>query len=164
MKVWLEHALAVLRMLAGHPSSAGGWAVFAGVTLLAAYVMLRIMGIAVGNQRATWLMNLILLILVCAVMLAGLTAGRIYLHPLLGDRIEAFWLDVLAAAAALLLLATPLMCLLQRVRYITALVTLLVTGVAAALVFLLVVSKKPAERIGAALQQQVEELGEKVRP
>jgi len=163
MKIWIEEAVSVLRMLAGSPDSAFRWFIFAGILFGVAFLMLRIMGIAVGNAKATWSLNLLVLVLAAGLLLGAMVAGRIYMTPLLAARVAAPWPDVLSAGIGLLVLATPMMCLVQRVRYLTALVSLIVAGAAAALVFLLTVSARPGDTI-EKVRERAERIHEEIAP
>jgi len=162
-KTWIEHALEVLRMLAGSPETPLRWLLFVGVVFGVAFLMLRIMGVAVGNVKSTWTLNLVVLAMASALLLAAMAAGRIYVNPHLATRVAPPWPDVICAAVGLLALAVPTMCLIQRVRYLTALVTLLVSGAAAALVYLLVASARPGDTL-ENVRRRTERINEEIAP
>ncbi len=140
MNIWIHEVLDFLKTLVNESPSAVDWALFGSVVMVAALVMLKLMGLATGNARSTWLLNLLVLFVSAASILVAVAAGRLWLAPVLTNTISSRLLDLLCVAFGGLVLATPLFCLLQRVRYMTALMTLLVAGVTAGLVYLWAVS------------------------
>lgn len=160
---WIEQAVEVLRLVAGSPETPLQWFLFGGTVFGVSFLMLKIMGIAVGNAKSTWTLNLLVLVAAAALLLAAMAAGRLYVHPQLATRVAPPWPDVLCAGIGLFALAVPMMCLIQRVRYLTALVTLLVTGTAAALVYLLVASARPGDTL-ENVRRRTERINEEIAP
>lgn len=163
MNEWMGEALEVLRWLAGSPENGLQWTIFGATVALSGLAFLKLMGLATGDSRATWLWNLVALAVCSVLLLLAATAARRYLIPLVGDRIAPTWLYALSILAGLLLLAAPAFCLLHRVRYSTAFMTLLVTGAGVALAVVLAQSLNTGSDI-RKIEERTERLNRELEP
>ena len=157
MQPWVHEAFIFLRALVGESATAADWVVFFGTTLLVSLIMMKLMAVAAGNGRGTWAMNLLGFLISGTLILAAIVAGRVWGLPLLRDYWSPITLDALSAFLGLVLLAAPVFCLLQRVRYLTGFMTLLVAGFSAGMVYLLAASALRATREGQAVGRKVQE-------
>ena len=163
MSAWTHEALEILKRLAGAPENALSWTVFGAAIALSGLILLKLMGLATGDARSTWLWNVAALIVCSALLLVAATAGRLYLLPIVNGRLAPHWVDVASAVAGLLLLAAPAFCLLHRVRYSTAFMTLLVTGVGAALAAMLAMSLHAGSDV-RAIRERTERIQRELEP
>jgi hypothetical protein len=133
MKPWLNEAQALLQGLLGPAESALETGILVAVALLVALVMMKVMGSATNNLHSALGSNALVLVLAVALPLAAAVAVRLYVFPKAPEDSTAHWATLGAAAAAFALVVAPAMSLLQRVKYLTALISLLVTGAVCAL-------------------------------
>ena len=163
MKPWLTDALELLKGLMGPMDSALETAVLAAVVLLVALVMMKVMGSATNNANAAIWSNAVLLVLAVALPLAAAVAVRLYAFPAAPEGANARWATLGAAAAAFVVAVVPLMSLLQRVKYLTALISLLATGAVCALSLTGARTGYEAMRGGKGQMQQIEKRTKEVK-
>lgn len=133
MNTWLTEGMDILRAMVGRPDNDGHLALLLGVGVLVFLLMMGIMGAATNNKNASLGANIVVLLVGAATMLAAAVAVRIYVFGKDPVSSTALWSSAGAAAAALVILVSPLMGLLQRTKYLTALVSVIISVSVAAL-------------------------------
>ena len=160
MHAWINEALVFLRSLVGESATFVDWAVFFATIILTSLIMMKLMAVAAGNARGTWAMNLLGLLISGLLIMVAIVAGRIWGLAIVGRYLSLVGLDVLSALVGLVFLAVPLFCLLQRVRYLTGFMTLLVAGFSAGMIYVLAASALRTTREGKAIGKKVQERNE----
>ena len=126
MQLWLAEAKNVLQGLQDYTASRPELVVVAGVAVVVFLLMMKIAGTALQNPNADIPGNLMVLVIGAAILLAAVVAVRLYVLPHVGQPETARWLVPATLGVVLLLLVTPLLAALQRIRYLAALLMLIV--------------------------------------
>ena len=155
VQTWLNDIWVMLQGVLG-PTDKDyqAWLLLGGGALVL-WIMLRVMAAATSNVNGGIFSNaLVLVVGTLIVSLAAVATQRYIVSDSMSPDV-ARWLPLAAAVIALLALVVPLMCLIQRVKYLTALVSVCVSVAVAAVVI----------TAGHALLQGVsggEKVGEKI--
>ena len=118
---WAQEALDVLRLATGSPEPSAQTWILLGVGVLVALLFMKLVSLATGNVNSTIVLNLLVILLGGALVLAGAVAARLYVGPRLPDPRYLPALTASGAGAAFLLLAVPAMCVVQRVKFLVGL-------------------------------------------
>ncbi|MDZ4198647.1 MAG: hypothetical protein U1E27_05085 [Kiritimatiellia bacterium] len=136
MEAFWAEALSVLSRAALQPADSADWGIAAGAWLIGGLLTMKIMGAILNNPNESLKSNLAVGVIGGTGVLAAATAASLWVASDAGSIRGAAGVTIAAAIAAVLLLATPLLKLIQRVSYITAVLTLGVSIAAAALLHL----------------------------
>lgn len=136
MNQWISGAQRMVDMLLGHPGSAFQYWLLAVLSAITILVMLARVGGLLGISNTGIFYALAVGVVGVGVMVAGMVAVQFYLPADVAPRGSLWPLAVVAVAVSFVIVA-PLMCILQRARYLASLATwLLSLAAAAALIFL----------------------------
>ncbi|MBP7275326.1 MAG: hypothetical protein KBA51_03900 [Kiritimatiellae bacterium] len=127
---------------------------------LAVWIMLRVMATATSNQNGGVFSNTVLLLVGTLLVLLAAVAGQRWG---VGDTDpEGFvrWVPMISAVAAMLILVVPFMCLLQRVKYLTGLISIVVSVAVGVLVVIgiraIFQGVKGGERVGEIIEGRMD--------
>lgn len=127
MDKWTAGVLELLRLMTGRPEGDPAlWGVFAAGAV-AALLMMGLMAGAMNNNNSNPFTNLIVLAVGGGAMLLAAVGVRILVFPDAPSSGTALGVTAGAAALALFVIAIPVFCLVQRVKFLSALVSLVVS-------------------------------------
>jgi hypothetical protein len=150
-------ALDILWRVLGRPETDPQmWGLFSGA-LLTLLIMLRVMAAAVNNANGGFLPNVLMVVLMVATMTAAAAAVRVFVFADTPDAPLSRTATLAAAAAALVLLVLPIMCLVQRIKYLTALISVLVAMAVSGLAVMGGQSLLDGRKGGQAVSEKVDE-------
>lgn len=123
-EVWLNELRAVLDAAAGCPATTRDLAIVWAAGILVFLIVMRILALATNNGNGGTLSNTLLLALGGTIVLGAAVAARVFVFQDSLGTPAGIWGTRAAALLALLIVVAPLMCLMQRVKYLTALLAL----------------------------------------
>lgn len=127
VQAWLSDAWMMIQNVVGPTDKSYEVWILLGGGAFVLWIMMRVMAAATNNVNGGIFANAILLVVgVLIVTLAAVATQRYAVGGSTSPEV-ARWFPLGAAVIALLVLVVPLMCLLQRVKYLTALVSLCVS-------------------------------------
>ena len=158
VQAWLSDAWTMLQGVLGPTDKSYEVWILLGGGLLVMWIMMRVMAAATNNTNGGIFANAILMVVgILIVTLAAVAAQRYGVRDTTSPEV-ARWLPLGAALIALFVLVVPLMCLLQRVKYLTALVSLAVSVAVAAVLITaghaLLKGVGGGERVGDAIEKR----------
>lgn len=127
LTAWMGSAWGILQQTLGPVEKDFQLWILLAVATLAMGLMLRIMATATGNQNGGVISNaVVMLVGVLVILLAAAAAQKFGIGDTAPDGF-ARWIPLISAVSALLILVVPFMCLLQRVKYLTGLVSIAIS-------------------------------------
>jgi hypothetical protein len=159
-ELWRNEIRAVLDAAAGLPDTTRDLAIVWAIGILAFLIVMRILAAATNNGNGGSLGNALLLAIGAVVVIGAAAAVRIYLFRDSLGTPAGLWGTRATALVALLLIVVPLMCLLQRVKYLTALLSIGLSVFAAGLIMSVSRAALDGLRGGRSVRQTMEEKSE----
>jgi hypothetical protein len=149
MEIWKAEIMRVIDSLLGHPPSHMEAVVLGTLTLIVFYVALGMVADGFKIPMSYRSRTLVVTAVTLAAMLAAVVASNLYLQPRLSSLDMKHYAPWAAAVLALLVIAVPAMCFLQKANYFQGTVSLLLSIVVAAAIMIILQTGIASVRQGA---------------
>lgn len=137
MNTWKNEMLDLLSLLLGRPETTTQYVIAGIAGLIAFVVVMKVAANIMDAGRSSVASVLLVLLPGIFITLAAVTATRLYALPHIPAKFHILT-QACAAAVAILLIAVPIQCLIQKINYIKALIATALSVIAAGALIALV--------------------------